>query len=246
MDNNQYQQYNNGQQPYPPYPYGQPRQRPAIVPVSIAAVMRSVYLKMFLALIVSGVVAYLFSSTGFIRNMSGGMMIGLCVVELILVIAITAGINKLSTATATFLFYLFAVVNGLTLAPIFIVYTGASIAYTFFITGVTFGAMSLYGYTTGADLSKMGNILFFALIGLIVASIVNIFMHSSTLYWIISFAGVLIFVGLTAWDTQQIKRLAAMSDHATAGKVATIGALSLYLDFINLFLYLLRFFGNRN
>lgn len=129
------------------------------------------------------------------------------------------------------------------LAPIFVVYTGASIAKTFFITAGTFGAMSVFGFTTGQDLSKFGRILFMALIGLIIASVVNIFTHSSTLDWIISFAGVIIFVGLTAWDTQQIKRMAEVLPAGQEGRLATIGALTLYLDFINLFLYLLRFFG---
>lgn len=169
---------------------------------------------------------------------------GLVIVEFGLVIGISAGINKLSSPVATLLFYLFAVVNGLMLAPIFLVYTGTSIAKTFFITAGTFGAMSVYGYTTGQDLTKIGRILFMALIGLIIASLVNIFTHSSTLDWIISFVGVIIFVGLTAWDTQQIKRMAAMMPANQIGRLATLGALSLYLDFINLFLYLLRFFGN--
>ncbi len=142
------------------------------------------------------------------------------------------------------LFYLFAVVNGLMLFPIFMVYTHTSIAKTFFITAGTFGAMSIFGYTTSQDLTKWGSFLIMALIGLIVVSVVNIFAHSTTLEWIISGAGVLIFIGLTAWDTQQVKRMAAMAPAESTGRLATIGALSLYLDFINLFLYLLRFFGS--
>ena len=146
---------------------------------------------------------------------------------------------------ATLLFYIFAIVNGLTLSPIFLAYTEESIASTFFITAATFGAMSLFGYLTKTDLSKFGSILFMALIGLIICTIVNIFMESESLYWICSFVGVLIFVGLTAWDTQKIKQMALAMPNATDGRLATIGALSLYLDFINLFLYLLRFMGNR-
>ena len=130
------------------------------------------------------------------------------------------------------------------LFPIFMVYAPDSIAKTFFITAGVFGAMSIYGYSTSQDLTKWGSFLVMALIGLIIASLVNIFLHSSTMDWIISGAGVLIFIGLTAWDTQTIKRMAQAAPAESTGKLATIGALNLYLDFINLFLYLLRFFGN--
>ena len=167
----------------------------------------------------------------------------LIIAEFGIVIGVSAGINKLSTATATMLFVLFSVINGLLLAPIFLVYTGASIAKTFFITAGTFGAMSIYGFFTNSDLTKMGSILFMALIGLIIASVVNMFLHSDGLGWIISIFGVLIFVGLTAWDTQQIKKMAMIAPNDSYGRLAVLGALSLYLDFINLFLYLLRFFG---
>ena len=127
---------------------------------------------------------------------------------------------------------------------ILLVYTASSIAYTFFITAGVFAAMSVYGYFTSNDLSRMGSILFMALIGLIVCSLVNVFVNSSTMDWIISFAGVLIFIGLTAWDTQKIKQMTQYADQSMAGKIATLGALNLYLDFVNLFLYLLRFFGD--
>ena len=130
------------------------------------------------------------------------------------------------------------------LCTIFLAYSPGSIAKTFFITAGTFGAMSVYGYFTPNDLSRWGSFLFMALIGLIIASLVNIFMHSSTLDWIISIAGVIIFIGLTAWDTQKIKTMAAHSNGFNPSSLATIGALTLYLDFINLFLYLLRFFGS--
>ena len=168
----------------------------------------------------------------------------LLIAEFGLVFAISGAINRLSSVAATGLFYLFAVINGLMLCTIFLVYSPAAITKTFFITAGTFGAMSIYGYTTSSDLSKIGSYLFMALIGLIIASLVNIFVHSSTLDWIVSIVGVLIFVGLTAWDTQQVKRMAEIAPAEAAGKLATIGALSLYLDFINLFLYLLRIFGN--
>ncbi len=130
------------------------------------------------------------------------------------------------------------------MAPIFLIYTEASIAKTFFITAGTFGAMAVYGYFTNRDLSRIGNILYMAIWGLIIATIVNIFMHSGPLDWIISIAGVVIFTGLTAWDTQQIKNMALVMPDSKTGHLATMGALMLYLDFVNLFLYLLRFFGN--
>lgn len=216
---------------------------------SVSSVMKQVYVRMTLALVVTAFVSMFCANSMsymlFIAQNSWAMW-GMIILELGLVIGISAGINKLSSTVATLLFFLFAVVNGMMLAPIFIVYTGVSIAKTFFITAGTFAAMSIYGYCTNKDLSRIGSFLFMALIGLIIASIVNIFVHSSGLDWIISIIGVLIFVGLTAWDTQQIKNMAQMAPSSTVGRLATIGALSLYLDFINMFLYLLRIFGDRN
>ncbi len=212
----------------------------------VSQVMKRVYVKMFLALLVTALTALYVANTPSIAASllsSKSIYLILAIVEIGLVIAITAAINKISSTTATLLFFLFAIVNGFTLSVIFFVYSPGSIAKTFFITAGTFGAMSVYGYMTNRDLTKVGSFLFFALIGLIIASVVNIFAHSDTLGWIISFAGVLIFLGLTAWDTQKIKQMAAVAPNETYGKLATIGALSLYLDFINLFLYLLRFFG---
>ena len=215
---------------------------------TMGQVMKQVYMKMFLALLVTGFVSmWAASSNAFLSAVfanSWGIWV-LMGVEVLLVIAISGAINKMSSALATALFFIFAIVNGLSLAPIFLIYTGESIATTFFITAATFGAMSIYGYFTSADLSKFGSILVMALIGLIICSVVNIFMKSETMNWIISGAGVLIFVGLTAWDTQKIKQMALAMPNATDGRLATIGALSLYLDFINLFLYLLRFMGDR-
>ncbi|MDE6704000.1 MAG: Bax inhibitor-1/YccA family protein [Muribaculaceae bacterium] len=215
----------------------------------VSAVMKRVYFKMTLGLLVSAFIAMWCSDSaaywGFMQT-HGWAIWALLIAEIGLVIAITGAIRRLSSAAATGLFYLFAAVNGLALAPIFIVYTSHSIAVTFFVTAGTFAAMSIYGYFTSSDLSKMGSILFMALIGLIIASVVNLFLHSETMMWIITYAGVLIFVGLTAWDTQQIKNMAIQMDTASVGKLATIGALTLYLDFINLFLYLLRIFGNRD
>ena len=215
----------------------------------VSAVMKRVYFKMTLGLLVSAFVALWCSDSPaywhILGNNSWAIWV-LLIIEIGLVIAITGSIRRLSSAAATGLFYLFAAVNDLALAPIFIVYTSHSIAVTFFVTAGTFAAMSIYGYFTSNDLSKMGSILFMALIGLIIASVVNLFLHSDTMMWIITYAGVLIFVGLTAWDTHQIKNMAIQMDSASAGKLATIGALNLYLDFINLFLYLLRIFGNRD
>lgn len=214
---------------------------------TVSAVMKQVYMKMFLALLVTAFVSMWAAGSEAFRYFyfSGYNMYIFMGIELALVIGITAGINKLSSAMATLLFYIFAIVNGFTLAPIFLVFTGESIASTFFITAATFGAMSLFGYLTKTDLSKFGSILFMALIGLIICTIVNIFMESELLYWICSFAGVIIFVGLTAWDTQKIKQMALAMPNATDGRLATIGALNLYLDFINLFIYLLRIMGKR-
>ncbi len=214
----------------------------------VSVVMKRVFSKMALALVVTGLVAlFCANSYGYVNFIftNSWAMWALIIAEFGLVIGISAGINKLSTTTATLLFYLFAVVNGMTLAPIFLIYTGESIAKTFFITAGTFGAMAAYGWLTNKDLSKMGSILLMALIGLIICSIVNIFTQSTGLYWIISGAGVLIFIGLIAWDVQQIKNLAALNTDFSDGKIATLGALSLYLDFINLFLYLLKLFGRR-
>lgn len=212
----------------------------------VSTVMKRVYLKMTLALLVTAFVSMWAAGSEMFLSFifqNTWAMFALFGVEILLVIAISGAINRLSSAAATALFFLFAVVNGLALSPIFLAYTATSIAKTFFITAGTFGAMSIYGYFTSNDLSKMGSILIMALFGLIIASIVNIFVGSDSLGWIISIVGVLIFVGLTAWDTQKIKNMAAMSPAGSEGRLATIGALSLYLDFINLFLYLLRFFG---
>ncbi|MBR3100981.1 MAG: Bax inhibitor-1/YccA family protein [Muribaculaceae bacterium] len=215
----------------------------------VARVMRGVYLKMFLGLLVTAVASYFtLSNEAFLTLVYGNKVLffGIAIAELALVLIISAAINKLSNAMATLLFFLYSALNGVTISYIFAIYSPQSIFLTFCITAGTFGAMSIFGYLTKQDLSKFGAILFMALIGLIVCIIVNIFLASSALDWLISLAGVAIFVGLTAWDTQKIKQMAAMTDEASAGKVATLGALSLYLDFINLFIYLLRIFGSRD
>ena len=163
-----------------------------------------------------------------------------------LVMLLSFGINRLSASTALMLFFVYAGLLGLSLATIFLAYTGASITRVFFISAATFGAMSLYGYTTQRDLTGFGSFLFMGLIGIVIASLVNIFLQSSGLYWVISVVGVLIFVGLTAYDTQSIKEMYDVNDDGSvAGRKAVMGALRLYLDFINLFLMLLRLFGDR-
>jgi len=163
-----------------------------------------------------------------------------------LVFALSFGINRLSASTALMLFFVYAGLLGLSLASIFLVYTGESITRVFFISAATFGAMSLWGYTTQRDLTGVGSFMFMGLIGIIIASVVNIFLKSTGLDWAISVIGVIIFVGLTAYDTQRIKEMySPMDDGTIAGRKAVMGALSLYLDFINLFLMLLRLFGNR-
>ena len=215
----------------------------------MSQVMRKVYVKMFLGLLVTALTSWFVLSNETILMtlvQSRGLLIGLCVAELALVFILSMAINKLSSPLATLLFYVYAVINGVTLTPIFLMYTMSSIALTFFVTAGVFLAMSIYGYTTKSDLTKFGTYLIMGLIGLIICSIINIFWANSVMDWIVSFAGVLIFTGLTAWDTWKIKQMAMETDEANAGKLATLGALSLYLDFINLFLYLLRFLGSRD
>ncbi|MCQ2243458.1 MAG: Bax inhibitor-1/YccA family protein [Bacteroidaceae bacterium] len=226
-------------------------ERENIVSRSFPAVMKKVYTWMTLALAITGMTAWLVASSPAIMAtiFSNSILFwGLLLGELGLVIWLSAGINKMSLTTATLLFIAYSVVNGLTMSFIFLAYTASSIATTFFITAGTFGAMSLFGYTTGKDLSGMGKILFMALIGLIIATIVNIFVGNGMMDMIISYAGVLIFVGLTAYDTQKIKQMFWEADeyNPDVQKYAVLGALTLYLDFINLFLYLLRIFGRRD
>lgn len=217
--------------------------------LKVSSVMKRVYVKMFLGLLVTAFVALFCAGSNDVASFfltNRWAMFVLMIAELGIVFYVSGRINRISSSTATMLFYIFAVINGLMLFPIFYVYTSVSIAKTFFITAGVFGAMSVYGYFTSKDLSRWGSILIMCLFGLIICSLVNIFLKSSSMDWIISIAGVLIFIGLTAWDTQQIKAMAQQAPLDSVGKLATLGALSLYLDFINLFLYLLRFFGNRD
>lgn len=213
------------------------------------ALMRKVYVWMALALVITGFTAYGVANSPAILQMivsSKVLFFGIIIGELALVWGVSAAIGRLSLTTATLLFVLYSVLNGVTMSFIFLAYTAESITSVFLITAGTFAAMALFGYFTKADLSSMGRILFMALIGLIVATIVNIFMKSSGLAMILNYVGVLIFVGLTAWDTQKIKQMLLEAPDAgeTAQKVALMGALTLYLDFINLFIHLLRILGN--
>lgn len=213
------------------------------------SVLTRVYAWMTAGLLTTGAISMAVANTPALVSLIFGNMIlffGLIIAELALVWVLSANLMRLSPAAATGMFLGYAALNGLTLSVIFLAYTAASIASTFFITAGTFAVMSLVGYTTKRDLSGMGGILFMGLIGIIIASIVNIFVASSALYWLISVIGVLVFVGLTAYDTQKIKRMIAQVRGEDAeGRVAVYGALNLYLDFINLFLFLLRLLGNR-
>ena len=220
------------------------------IPTVEADFMQKVYLWMTFALTLTGFVAYRTIQSEFLLELifsSSFGFIGLILAELALVFWISSGIQRMSSNMAIGLFLLYSVLNGMTLSVLLIAYTGASVASTFFITAGMFGAMSVYGYTTKQDLSSWGNLLFMALIGLILASVVNIYLQSSGLYWLINYIGVLVFVGLTAYDTQKIKQIAAqvIVESEEGRKVAILGALTLYLDFINMFIFMLRILGNR-
>lgn len=212
--------------------------------------VRKVYNWMGLGLAATAVVSlYTASNSTLLAWILGKPMIffGLIIAELGLVIALSAAINRMQAATAMFVFFLYAALNGVTLSAVFIAYTSASIANTFFVTAGTFGAMSLYGYTTQRDLTTWGSFLTMGLIGLILSSFVNFFFKSEAIYWLVTYAGVIVFVGLAAYDAQKIKAMAShgFGDHESEHKGAVIGALQLYLDFINLFLMLLRILGRR-
>lgn len=215
-----------------------------------ATFINKVYAWMCLALTVTGFIAYRTAQSEALLGLVFGnsiILIGLIIFELGIVFWMSKNIATISSNMAIGLFMLYSALNGLTLSILLLVYTASSIASTFFITAGTFGAMSIYGYFTKKDLTSWGNLLFMALIGLIIASVINIFLASSTMYWIITYAGVLIFVGLTAYDTQKIKNMSLQLDAESeeGRKGAIMGALALYLDFINLFIMLLRIFGDR-
>lgn len=220
-------------------------------PIEIAnSFFQKVYLWMTAGLAVTALTSALMLSSPAAQQLIFGnrlVFYGLVFGELGLVIAMSAAINRISAATATLMFLGYSALNGVTFAAIFLIYTQSSIASAFLVTAGTFAAMSLYGYVTKRDLTGFGSFLFMGLIGIIIASVVNIFLHSQMIYWITSYLGVFIFVGLTAYDTQKIKQIgqAGFASGQDRQKAAILGALRLYLDFINLFLMLLRIMGNR-
>jgi FtsH-binding integral membrane protein len=176
-----------------------------------------------------------------------GLFFGMIIGELVLVVVLSRAVQRMSAFMTTFIFFVYSMLNGFTLSVLFLAYTAESLASTFVITAGTFGVMSLYGFITKRDLSSIGNLCVMALFGLIIASLVNIFFHNSMLYWIATYVGIIVFVGLTAYDTQKIKRIQAeaFDDEDQERKVSILAALTLYLDFINLFIYLLRLLGRR-
>ncbi|MCR5130983.1 MAG: Bax inhibitor-1/YccA family protein [Prevotella sp.] len=224
------------------------RDRDLSLSAAFPALMRKVYVWMAMALTITAITAYGVASSPALVQLiysSRVLFFGLIIAELALVFYVTARINRLSLTTATLLFILYSVINGATLAFIFGFYSMSVIGQTFAVTAGTFGVMAVWGYFTKKDLTSWGRLLIMAVIGLIIAGIVNLFLHNSTMDLIISGIGVIVFVGLTAYDSQRIKQMLLMQGDAGEGaqKIALMGALSLYLDFINLFLYLLRFFG---
>ncbi|AVR45994.1 hypothetical protein C7S20_12425 [Christiangramia fulva] len=220
------------------------------IKAGLSTFVNQVYNWMTLALLITGLTAYVVADTPALvmAILSNKLLFyGLLIGELLLVGYLSGAINKLSAVNATALFLVYSAMNGLTFSVIFLIYTAESLAGTFFICAGTFAAMSLYGYYTKKDLTSIGNIAFMLLIGIIIASIANFFMNSEALYWIITYLGVFIFIGLIAYDTQKIKRIyhEGFESEETEKKGAILGALRLYLDFINLFLFLLRIFGRR-
>ncbi len=211
--------------------------------------MLSVYNYMASGVLLTGVVAMLFYNSGLAAQILAGpglLKYVIMFAPLVIVMTMSFGINRLSTPAAQALFWVYAVSMGLSLSSIFIVYTGTSIAQTFFAAAAAFAGLSLFGYTTKKDLSGLGTFLIMGVVGLLVAMVINVFLQSSALAFATSAIGVLLFAGLTAYDTQQIKSMYAYSSRESVGKLVVMGALKLYLDFINMFLFLLRFMGNRN
>jgi len=237
------------------------QQSTVVMDEGLRAYMLKVYNYMATGILLTGIVALLTFKMSVVTNDAGSIvgltsmgnaiyMSGLKWIVMLaplgIVFYMSARMNKMSASSAQTTFWFFASLMGLSLSSILLVYTGMSVTRVFFICSATFGAMSIYGYTTKRDLTKLGSFLMMGLIGIIIASVVNIFMKSSMMYFVISILGVLIFVGLTAYDTQKIKNMYAASDTGEImGKKAVMGALTLYLDFINLFIMLLRLFGQR-
>jgi FtsH-binding integral membrane protein len=218
--------------------------RPA-VDQGLRSYMLSIYNYMTSGVLLTGIVALLTASTGLVYSIMGtGLGIVVMLAPLAIVFAMSFGANRFARSTLQMLYWAFAVLMGLSLSTIFLVYTGGSIAATFFATAGAFAGLSLFGYATKKDLSAFGTFLIMGVVGLIIASVINMFVQSPGLMWAISFLGVLIFAGLTAYDTQRLKvSYYTMRGTEFAGKMVVLGALSLYLDFINMFMFLLRFMG---
>lgn len=214
--------------------------------LTVGQFFNSVYAWMCAGLALTAVVSYMVAQSGR-QFMSMPVLIVSVIAQIGLVMVISRAINRISAPVATGLFLLYAALNGVWMSVLFLLYTKVALASTFIVTAGAFGAMSLYGYTTKRDLTKIGSLLFMALIGLVLASIVNFFLHSPMMAWIISWAGVVIFVGLTAFDTQKLKAIAMQTgdNPALANRLAVVGSLTLYLDFINLFMFLLQVMGDR-
>lgn len=215
------------------------------------SLFRQVYLWMAMALVITGFMAMLVAESTTLLSLifsSELTFFGLIIAELALVWYLSARIDRISFTTATLMFIIYSLLNGAMLSSVFLLYTESSIASTFFITAGTFGVMCVYGYLTKRDLTSLGNLCLMAVIGLIIAGLVNLFLQSSLMSLIVSGIGVLVFVGLTAYDSQKIKRMLlqeGLEVNDSTRKIALLGSLTLYLDFINLFLYLLRFLGDR-
>ena len=233
--------YNNYQQ-QPPSFY-----QSSAVQTQTNSVMKRVYVRMFIGLLISAFVSLgIASSQEAMMFFFGNKVVfwGMLIAMFAMAIIIPVRLMKMQSGTVLILFFVFSALMGAWLAPIFYAYNPYTIAKTFFITSGTFGAMSVYGYFTKSNLDRMGSYLMMALFGLIILMLVNLFLKSTQIEWIVSIVGLLIFIGLTAYDTQQVKRLAAANlEPQLADKLATMGAMNLYLDFINLFLFLLRIFG---
>jgi FtsH-binding integral membrane protein len=212
--------------------------------------MNRVYAWMTFALILTAVAAiYVVSSPSLTSAIFGNqlLLIGLVVIELIMVGSLAGAIGRMSLSTASAVFVGYSLLNGVTLSGLLLVYTGSSVGLAFMVSALTFGAMTIYGFRTHADLTELGKLAFMGLIGIIIASVVNLFLHSPAIDWIVSYIGVGVFIGLTAYDTQKLKMMVREmeGDESALQKYAILGALTLYLDFINLFIMILRILGNR-
>jgi FtsH-binding integral membrane protein len=237
-----------------PNPYGSVRPVPlgyesSANSLTVARFFNTVYGWMAAGLALTAAVAWWVSAHPYIigQYLSGPMVIGLFIAQIVLVIAVSGAVNRIGPAAATALFLLYAGLNGLTLSFIFLIYTGSAVAGAFVASAATFGAMSLYGFVTRRDLTQLGSFLIMGLIGLVIASVVSIFWHSTALMVLINYVGVFLFLGLTAYDTQRLRAIAyaTSGDARRSERYAIVGALTLYLDFINLFMFLLRIMGDR-